>query len=557
MRIENWASENCDVLIVGGGGAALRAAIEARDSGADVLVASKGRVGFTNNTYISAGAFAAAGLVPGSDDPATHLRDTLVGGRYLNHQKLARTVAEQAAAQVDILRAWGVPFAMKDGALRIDRAPGHGHARHVRTQTRLGSAYMTALKQEATKRGVRFEDHVFVTRLFQFQGHAVGATGITEDGRSRAFAACAVVLATGGYAQVYRNTNNAAGIAGDGSALAYELGVPLRDMEFVQFYPTGVGRHGNRGVLYEAVVFGAGAKLLNARGEDILVKYGLTDPMKVTRDRVTRAVKQEIDCGLGVEGGVIMDLGPVPEGRLERLRPVLGPKWTPDRKELVVSPTTHFCMGGVVTDERAETSVAGLFAAGEVCGGTHGANRLGGNALTEVWAMGGIAGRQAGRWAQGKRPGRIPSQALEEEKGRLESFSGTGQGDVKKLTAALREVMWSKVGVIRSRTGLTEGLAGIEDLKSPFRKLRAATPGDLRRCLELGNMLLISEMVCRGALMRTETRGAHFRQDFPEEDNALWLKNIVIRKTQGGMSLEAVPAVFDVVSLEELMASGA
>lgn len=315
----------------------------------------------------------------------------------------------------------------------------------------------------------------------------------------------------------------------------------MKDVEFVQYYPTALGRLGNRTILYEAFVIRGGALLKNARGEDIRVKHGLTDPGAVTRDRLARALMTEILEGLDVNGGVIMDISPVPERIIDGLRFMLPAGWRPDQQELIVSPTTHFCMGGVVINERTETALPGLFAAGEVSAGVHGANRLAGNALTEVFALGETAGQAAALRAREAGPPNGPPAEADEERSRLESLSSPEGTKVKVLTRSLKEVMWSKAGIVRHEKGLKEARARIEELAFLSQRAEVTEPVHLIRCLELKNMLLLAEMVCRAGLMRTETRGSHYRQDFPEEDNTDWLKNIFIRKAGAGMSLEPVP----------------
>ncbi|MGD9077447.1 MAG: FAD-binding protein, partial [Desulfobacteraceae bacterium] len=308
MQFKESHTVSCDVLVIGGGGGGLRAAIEARERGADVLVVSKSRVGYGNNTYVSKAAFSATGWGDPEDGPQVHLKDTVIGGRFLNDQNLVALMAEQAGSQVPFLEKCGVIFWKKEGKVRVAKAAGHSFARHVHAARRVGSELILPLKAYAKRIGVRFGDRVFVTKLLSSGDRIAGAFGVTENGVFQVFAAQCVILATGGFANVYLHTNNAPGITGDGQALAYELGLPIKDMEFVQFYPTATGKLGRSILLYEVFVLGAGAKLKNAKGEDIIEKHGLSDPMVLTRDRLARAIMGEIAKGLDVEGGVIMDL---------------------------------------------------------------------------------------------------------------------------------------------------------------------------------------------------------------------------------------------------------
>jgi succinate dehydrogenase/fumarate reductase flavoprotein subunit len=544
----------CDVLVIGGGGSGLRAAIEAKEKGAHVVVVSKSRVGYGNNTYLSKGTFAAAtGWRDSRDNPDVHLKDSIIGGRFINDWKILKLVTQEAVSQIEFLQRCGVRFFEREGKIGVMHTPGHSYARHVRGQDRSGRDFVIPLRAYAERIGVRFMDRVFITRLISSRGRIAGATGIARDGAFSAFSASSIVLATGGFARTYLHNNNAAGITGDGHALAFELGVPLKDMEFIQFYPTALGALGSRLFLYEAFIFQGGAVLRNALGDDIIAKYGLNDPMAMTRDRLTRAIMQEILGGRGVTGGVIVDLSTVPEEELTALRQLLPSASTPGEKELIVSPTAHFCMGGISIDENAETPVPGLFAAGEVCAGAHGANRLGGNALSEVFAMGGIAGERAAQKARESDKPDLPEKQVLAERERLESFHSAVGEDFGELHRDLKDVMWRKAGIIRDEDGLKAALERLKVIAACLRKVHVKDYSELRRYLELENMLLLSEMVCRAALLRTESRGAHYRTDYPEEDNDNWLKNILVRKQRLEMSLETVPVSVDTVRPSEIL----
>lgn len=545
MALKDSSVFTCDVLVIGGGGAGLRAAIQAREMGADVLVVSKSKVGYANNTYISKASFAATGRGDPRDVEDVHVRDTVIGGRFLNDQALVAVMAREAGAQVDFLEKCGAHFARKGAEIQLGHTPGHSYPRHFRGMNRIGRDFILPVREYARKIGVRFADRVFVSKLFLTDNHISGVSGVSRDLEFQLFSAGSVILATGGYAHIYLNTNNAPGITGDGTALAFEAGLPLKDMEFVQFYPTALGESGRRLILYEAFVMDAGGVLRNAQGENILHKHGLNDPMVITRDRLARAIMSELREGLGVNGGVIMDLSSVSDAKLERLSHLLPSEWSAFQKEFIVSPTTHFCMGGVITETNAETLVPGLFAIGEVCAGMHGANRLGGNALTEVFSMGSVAGREAALRARELGLQQIPDHDVEEERNRLESIlqrSGDKPGTFRR---SLKEIMWHKAGIVRNGIDLETALDGIEELRGVNPSIRKGS--DLVKYLESRNMLLVSEMVCKAARMRTESRGSHYRSDFPDEDNANWIKNIVIRKEDGEMKLESVP-----VSLERI-----
>jgi fumarate reductase (CoM/CoB) subunit A len=538
-------THRCDVLVIGGGGAALRAAIASRETGAEVVVVSKTRVGFGNNTFLSKATWAAAGLGSPEDSHRVHVQDTLVAGRFLNDGEMVERVARGAPGLIPFMEKCGIRFATKEGRTVFDHAPGHAYPRHVRGENRTGSDLMLPMKEYAARMGVRFLDRVFVTGLIPKGDRVVAAAGISQGGEFHSIGFRCAVLATGGYARIYLHTNNAPGIQGDGQVMAFQVGVPLKDMEFVQFYPTALGKGGARLLLYEVLICRAGARLKNTKGEDILTKHGLNDPASLTRDRLSRAVMEEVEKGLGVEGGVVMDLGGIPEERMAPLSPLLPAGWSPEVRELVVTPTAHFCMGGVIVNPEAETAIPGLLAAGEVCAGVHGANRLAGNALSEIFVMGEVAGTNAGWRAKETPPPQVPEREVRAERARLTSlFSETGR-DAKEFCRSLQLLMWEKGGIIRSFDGLTEALARIEELQTLSEKCRAENPVQLMRRLDLHNRLLISKMVCKAALRREESRGAHYRRDFSEERNPEWRKNIVIRNTGGhgffDMDLSPVP----------------
>jgi len=545
MELLERETESADVLIIGGGGAALRAAIAARETGADVLVVSKSKIGHSNNTYISAGAFAATGWGDASDNDAVHMEDAVIGGRFLNDQPLLAAATKGAGRQVSALEQYGVRFFKRDGNLLLGRAPGHTKSRGVSVIRRSGIGFMDPLKAHAEKVGVRFLSHVFISRLMADQGRIAGATGVSQDGNFVALSSPAVILATGGFGQLFQCTNNAAGITGDGLSLAFDLGLSLRDMEFVQFYPTAVGTAGNRMILYEVVVAQFGAVLRNADGEDIAEKHGMADQKAMTRDRMSRAVMSEILEGRDIEGGVILDLSPVPDH--PQLAAFLPREWRDRKQPLLVSPTTHFCMGGVVTNDRTETAIPGLFAAGEVCGGVHGANRLGGNALAEVFALGELAGTNAAGSSGETGPSSLPQKAVDEELARLQTVcSKTGESQ-NELRRSLRQVMWLRAGIIRDHLGLIEAIGQIESLERKVEDAQVDSPRQLMKVLELKNMLLLARIVCRAALLRTESRGAHYRSDYPEEDNSRWIRNIISRKRGEAIHLEQVPVSLDPV----------
>jgi len=543
--VKNSQKYACDVLVIGGGGGGLRSAIEARENGASVIVVSKAKVGYGNNTIMSKAILASPGWGDSDDNQQVYQRDTVIGGRFINDQKLVHVLAEEAGRQPSVLEKYGASFSKTDDRFDLLAIPGHTYARDLQGKNNIGKDYMMPLITYAQNAGVEFVDKVFITRLIATDRIAA-VTGITEDGDFVIFEVKCVILATGGYSQIYYNSSNTPGINGDGLALAYELGVPLKDMEFVQYYPTASGKRGNNLLLYEGFLFN-GAVLKNADNENILIKHGLNDPKTITRDLLAQTIFKEIRDGHAREGGLHMDLSGVSDDRMDRLKPML-PKGAFDRRECIVSPTTHHSMGGIMIDSTAQTALPGLYAVGEVCGGMHGANRLAGNALAEIFAMGGIAGRNAAIYVRESEMGSTPEVQIEKERTRLESlFSQAGENPIS-LIKSLKKMMWLRAGIVRSQLDLEKALEEINDFRSGSRNCRIETPKDLMNSIGLQNMLLISEMVCRSALLRTETRGSHYRSDYPQEDNDNWLKNIVIRKENDEMFVEIKPVQMEYVS---------
>lgn len=538
---------NTDVLIIGGGGAALRAAIEAREQDADVLVLSHSRVGYGSNTTISGGGFAAvAGPARGFNDPrdsaVQHFRDTVAGGRFLANQSLVSLVAQGANAQVSDLERFGIEFADPAGtpwlALTID--PGHTYRRTIYGRNAFGTDFTFPLRVFAIDAGVKFLEGVLVVELLLDERGTTGVLGVDREGNPMAISAGATILATGGSGQMYARNDNAPGSTGDGYVLAYEAGATLADMEFVQYYPIGLG-DGTKTLFYENAL-NAGGRLLNSAGEDICARYGLNSSMEMTRDWTSRAMALEASASNGDEETVMLDLRGISADDLERLLPALPKAVGRGVLQFRVSPTVHFHMGGVRINERCETGIPGLFAVGEVCAGVHGANRLGGNALTELWVFGQIAGREAARMAKEHRPlidGRSPENRVAELISHV--MSRDERQRPGELQERLKKTMWWDVGLIRGHEGLERGLRDVQQLNESVRDMKVETKGDLHLAFKVRNMLTVAEMVCRSALLRKESRGAHYRSDYPERDDQNWLRNVLISKTGKEMALTTEP----------------
>ncbi len=543
MKLKPQEMLTCDVLVIGSGGAGLRAAIVARSKNADTLLVSKSKIGHPTNTYMSKAIIAASGWGEPDDNKNVHTVDTIKGGRYINDQEKVAMLAGRVENEVAFLKECGVHFEMKDGMPVLAKIPGHHYARHVHGENWTGSDLINPLRTRAEAEGVRFQEHLFITRLMTSGGKVTGATGVTTEGDFVIIQAKAVILATGGYAQIYLNTNNAAGITGDGLALAYDAGVALKDMEFVQFYPTARGKQGSRLLLYEKMLIQKGVVLKNSDGEDILRKNG-KDPETITRDQLAQLIIKEIKDNPESKERITMDLESLSDQTAKELISLLPSSWWKGEKSYDVVPTTHFCMGGIETDKWGLTSVSGLFAVGEASAGAHGANRLAGNALAEVFSLGSLAGEKAADLALTASSDSPDNETAADEKDRLErEFSDKGES-TRQLIQELKSQMWNKAGISREKNELEEAL---EYIKGPLPLAAVGSPAELIRLQELRNMRIVAEMVCSAALERTESRGAHFRVDYPDEDNSQWLKNIVFLKGEDGMEVEIRAVSQDIV----------
>ena len=526
---------NGDVLVIGGGAAGLRAAIEARQYGLSVVLISESPVGFRNNTAISGATLASSGIWKETgDSPEIHLRDTIASGRFMNDRRLVEIITRGATRQIGDLIKFGVTFRRRRGELLVWRIPGHTYARSISAERFKGVNISKPMRQYAASIDVKLIDGILVTKLLLTEDAVVGALGIDGKGQVLAVNAKSTVLATGGAGQLYFRTNNAVGLTGDGYALAYEAGATIRDMEFVQFYPTN-SKYGRKICPYENLIPN-GAILRNSLGENILERHGIADFVSMTRDKLTRTIMTEIIDGRGIEGHVVFDLSTMPR---EEAREFQHGGY---EEKIPVTPAVHFFMGGLRINESAEPGIDGLYAAGEVCGGIHGANRLGSNAITETLVFGAIAGGKAAVRASRMGLIQVRHGEVTAEVERLNDLaSGTGRGSIDEVQQSLKQTMWDKVGIIRSKQSLEYAQREILALRDQSRALSVTNYEQLWQLIKLTNMLTVSEMVCKAALIRTESRGAHYRTDYTEEDNERWLKIVEISRQRGQMTLLVTP----------------
>jgi succinate dehydrogenase/fumarate reductase flavoprotein subunit len=547
-----------DVLVIGGGGAGVRAAIEADCEGATVALISKGpvtRSGLTPQAFTSY----QAPFDP-RDSAALHFKDTVHHGRDLGDQNLVRAMADEAVPRALELHRWGVPFKMEGDTFFMVFHPGQTYPRNLLIQGG-GYAMMVRLKKELNRhRAVKvFEDYM-VTRLLMSDGEVVGAVAVDQrEGRLVAFQAKAVILATGGYERLWGKTDAAPDSTGDGTSLGLMAGATLADMELMLFYPTlYFYTEGEQGlvVVYEWFLEERylAATLVNARGQEFLPKRPLL------RDELSELIFREVAAGRGTEqGGVFIDVSRSPKSREEKEKVyrelIAGPGRNLKNygidvtKDLIeIAPGAHFSLGGVHINERCETDVPGLYAAGEVAANLHGANRVSGNALTETQVFGARAGKFASQHAKGSPSITLPTKQVEEEMDRIRNVvDGRGDRRPSEVRRKLQGVMDRFVSPVRSVKGLSEALKEIEAMKADdLIKLKVVDQArfnyDLRDALQLMNLVSLAEVVIRSAMMRQETRGHHLFSEYPEPRKE-WCKHTAVRLKANVPSYSTIPVV--------------
>ncbi|MEX1184602.1 MAG: fumarate reductase/succinate dehydrogenase flavoprotein subunit [Gemmatimonadota bacterium] len=595
-----------DVIVIGAGGAGLSAAIAASAAGARVGVISKSLLGKAHTVMAEGGVAAALANVDDRDSWRVHFADTMRGGQYLNNPRMAELHAKEAPDRVRELEAWGALFdRTPDGRILQRNFGGHAYPRLAHVGDRTGLEMIRTLQDHGTHRGISFHMECTVLRLLQDGDHVTGVFGYErERGRFQRYRAHAVVLATGGIGRAYRITSNSWENTGDGHSLAYHAGAELIDMEFVQFHPTGmVWPPSVRGILVTEGVRGEGGVLRNSEGRRFMFddipplyrdstagseeegwRYTQGDrqarrpPELLTRDHVARCIMREVRAGRGSpHGGVFLDIAWIGE-RLpkaaEHIRRKL-PSMYHQFKQLAdiditqvpmeVGPTTHYMMGGVRVDADTQMStVPGLFAAGECAAGLHGANRLGGNSLSDLLVFGRRAGEHAAEYAgrtSASADGTAGAAVEAAARTALEPFERAHQRDVEgpfEIQHALQGMMQDLVGIVRNDADIRRALDEIELLKA--RAARVAVHGNREynpgwhTALDLTHLLTVSEAIARAALERTESRGAHFREDHEGKDPAWGQVNIVVRRgMDGGMELRRDPVVEMPAELKQII----
>ena len=559
-----------DVLIIGAGGAGLRAALEALAQGAKVGVVCKSLLGKAHTVMAEGGIAAAMANVDHADDWRTHFRDTIRGGKFLNNWRMAQLHAQEAPDRVRELEQWGALFdRTADGDILQRAFGGHTFKRLCHVGDRTGLEMIRTLQDRGVQLGIDVFMECTISRLLKDGDRIAGAFGYwREQGRFVVFRAKSIVMATGGIGKAYKITSNSWEYTGDGMALAYNAGADLLDMEFVQFHPTGmVWPPGVQGLLVTEAVRGEGGILRNKLGERFMEKY---DPKRMelsTRDVVARSIYTEVREGRGTEhGGAYLDISHKPAEYVKKKLPSMYHQF----KELAdvditagpmeVGPTCHYMMGGIrVEAETAQSTLPGLFAAGEAAAGLHGANRLGGNSLSDLLVFGRRAGQAAAEHAKTVTNTPVDSGQIEEAaREMLVPFERKTGENPYTVHRDLQDTMQSLVGIFRTKEDLTRALAELEKLKERAGRMsvegsRMFNPG-WHLAQDLKSMLTVSEAVTRCALAREESRGAHSRIDYPNYDPGWAGKNNVIAREGDAMKLRQSPVPEMSGELKQLVA---
>ena len=580
-----------DVLVIGAGGAGLRAAIEASGAGVKVGLICKSLLGKAHTVMAEGGMAAAMGNVDDRDNWRVHFADTMRGGQYLNNPIMAELHAKEAPARVHELEAWGAIFdRTKDGKILQRNFGGHRYPRLAHTGDRTGLEMIRTLQDHGIHLGISVHMECTVLELLTDAGRVTGAFGYDrERGRFMTFAAKAVVLATGGIGRAFKITSNSWEYTGDGQSLAYRAGALLQDMEFVQFHPTGmVWPPSVRGILVTEGVRGEGGVLRNSLGKRFMFddipdnykpqtadteeegwRYVIGDknarrpPELLTRDHVARCIQREVREGRGSpHGGVFLDIAWIKEkipNAAEHIKRKL-PSMYHQFKQLAdiditqvpmeIGPTTHYAMGGIRVDGTTQMSnVPGLFAAGECAVGLHGANRLGGNSLSDLVVFGKRAGEYAAKFAKEHGAGYINPQQVDAcAAAALEPLERSGGVSPYEIQYRLQDMMQELVGIVRIESEMLQAIEKLKELKVLAEKI--AVPGNREynpgwhTALDLRNLLTVSEAVVLSAIARKESRGGHFRDDYPDKDPEAAKFNLVLQQApDGSMKLDRAPLV--------------
>ncbi len=559
--MKKQSNRSCDVLIIGGGSAGLRAAIEAHDAGAHVLIISKSRKGDPHTVLARGGINAALATMDPEDNWMIHAADTLREGEFLADYNKVEVLCKNAPEAINELVGWGARFHReKDGRLTQRFFGAHTYRRTVFYEDWTGKEIIRVLMDQVRRRKIEIVDNVYITKLLKSRGasgkrgrvvveHIKGATGIDVKKKKIAMFECkSLIFAAGGYTRVYAvSSSRIFENYGEGVALAYEVGADLVDMEMVQFHPTGmVWPRKAVGTLATEAIRGEGGILLNSKGERFMKNYYPERMELGPRDVVARAIFNEIASGRGTKhGGIWLDVTHLPKAKILERLPTMYKQFKQldgidiSKEKMEVAPTAHYSMGGVQVGRDCKTKIRGLFAVGEVISQIHGANRLGGNSLLDTVVFGKIAGRAAATLAKKLKPQLLGLSAYRQNGFDYGIFVAR---DPIKFRTEIEKLMKDSAGIIREAGKLQEGLKKILKLKKEFyskdnilKKFKINE--NVVRTWEVKSAIVVCEAIIRSALMRQESRGAHYRFDFPKLDDKKWKLNIYCKQKGNGIAL--------------------
>ena len=578
--MEDIQEKKYDVLVIGAGAAGMRAAIAASDEGASVCLVSKSLLGKAHTVMAEGGAAAALGNADERDNWKVHFRDTIKGGKHLNNWKMAKIHAEQAPERILELERWGAVFdRTKDGKINQRNFGGHRYPRLAHVGDRTGLEIIRTVQDKVIHQdNIDIFMECTVATIITEDNQAVGALAYyRNNGEIVAIHAKAIVVATGGIGKAYRVTSNSWEYTGDGHSLAYLAGADLQDMEFIQFHPTGmVWPPSVKGTLVTEGVRGEGGVLLNNKGERFMFNYipeafaaetakdekeandwlkgiegAMRPPELLTRDVVAKAIMKEVKDGRGSpHGGAFLDIANRQDADyIKKKLPSMYHQFKElgdldiTEEPMEVGPTTHYMMGGITVDaETGATSLKGMYAAGEAAAGLHGANRLGGNSLSDLLVFGNISGRAAANFALNTEEISFSKSKLKKAANEIiDCFSDTKTENPYHLHRELQDIMEMHAGIVREEESLNEGIEKLKDLSKRVENAKAT--GDRsynpswHLCLDMKNMIITSLAVAEAAKERRESRGGHTRLDYPEYDKELGTLNIIIRKGPDGLNI--------------------
>ena len=540
----NIKTISTDVLIIGSGGAGSRAAIEVDESGLKATIVSKGLSFRSGCTGMAEGGYNAVFKTVDKDDSIeAHMKDTLKGGSYLNDKKLVEILVNESPKRLIDLENFGALFDRQESG-QINQRPfgGQTYRRTCYQGDRTGAELLNALKEEIIKRDIECIEEVMITSLVTDGNQVIGATGLDlNDSSLIYFKAKSVILASGGAGQLFPVTSNTFQKNGDGFAIAYRAGANLIDMEQIQFHPTGMVKpESKKGVLVTEAVRAEGGKLINKDGERFMPKYAPEKMELATRDVVARSIYQEIIEGRGTEnGGVYLDISHLDDDYIQEQLETMVLQFENvgvdiKNEPIEVAPTAHHFMGGLKIDTDASTSLENLFGAGEVCGGVHGANRLGGNALADTQVFGKIAGENASKVANESEL-KTNDEMVEKEASRIKGLIKEGSIKPQEFKDRIKNLMWEKVSIVRDEKGLNEALKQLLEMQKELENLNVSDKkqynDELLTALEVTNMVEICIVIVKSAILRRESRGAHYRSDFPESSDE-WKRSIIVNKNK-------------------------